>query len=85
VLHWLRNKLPVFRNIGEIKTFTLMYFKVTDLKLGDYVESAKMKVEGDEMLKSNLELKEGDIESNRFNHTVDSYKAPCTNSELRKR
>jgi len=36
-----------------------MYFKATDLKLGDYVESAKMKVEGDEMLKSNLELKEG--------------------------
>jgi hypothetical protein len=59
VLHWLRNKFPVFRNIEEMKTFTLMYFKATDLKLGDYVESAKMKVEGDEMLKSNLELKEG--------------------------
>jgi len=55
----LRNKFPVFRNIEEMKTFTLVYFKATDLKLGDYVESAKMKVEGDEMLKSNLELKEG--------------------------
>jgi hypothetical protein len=61
VLHWLRNKFPVFRNIEEMKTFTLMYFKATDLKLGDYVESAKMKVEGDEMLKSNLELKEGTL------------------------
>jgi predicted nucleic acid-binding protein len=58
VVHWLRNKLPAFRNIEEIKTFTSMYFKVTDLKLSDYVESAKIKVEGDEILKSNPELKE---------------------------
>jgi predicted nucleic acid-binding protein len=58
VVHWLRNKLPVFRNIEEIKTFTSMYFKVTDLKLSDYVESAKIKLEGDKMLKSNPELKE---------------------------
>jgi hypothetical protein len=58
VVHWLRNKLPVLRDIEEIKTFTSMYFKITDLKLSDYVESAKIKVEGDEMLKSNPELKE---------------------------
>jgi hypothetical protein len=36
-----------------------MYFKAADLKLGDYVESAKMEVEGDEVLKSSLELKKG--------------------------
>ena len=58
VLYWLRSKLPAFRNIEEIKTFTSMYFKVADLKLSDYVESAKLKVEGDKMLKSNSELKE---------------------------
>jgi predicted nucleic acid-binding protein len=58
VLHWLRSKLPAFKNIEEIKTFTSMYFKVADSKLSDYVESAKIKVEGDRMLKSNPELKE---------------------------
>jgi len=58
VVRWLRNKLPVLRDIEEIKTFTSMYFKITDLKLSDYVESAKIKVEGDEILKSNPELKE---------------------------
>jgi len=50
VLHWLRSKLPAFRNLEEIKTFTSMYFKVADSKLSDYVESAKIKVEEDEIL-----------------------------------
>ena len=46
----MRSKLPAFRNIEEIKTFTSMYFKVADLKLSHYVESAKIKVEEDEIL-----------------------------------
>ena len=49
VLHWLRSKLPAFRYIEEIKTFTSMFFKFADLKLSDYVESAKIKVEEDEI------------------------------------
>jgi len=83
VLHWLRNKFPVFRNIEEMKTFTSMYFKVADLKLGDYVESAKIKSRRRRDAEKQPGAKREDIESNRFNHTVDGNKAPCTNSDWR--
>jgi predicted nucleic acid-binding protein len=55
-VHWLRGKIPALKSVEELKTFITKYFRVVELKLDDYIESAKIKVEGDEMLRGSLEL-----------------------------
>ncbi|AFK50595.1 PilT protein domain protein [Thermogladius calderae 1633] len=50
-VHWLRGRIPVIKSEEELKTFVTRYFKVVELRLDDYVESAKIKVEGDKFLK----------------------------------
>jgi predicted nucleic acid-binding protein len=55
-IHWLRGKIPTLKSIEELKTFITRYFRIVELKLNDYIESAKIKVEGDEMLRGNPEL-----------------------------
>ncbi|BDB99735.1 PIN domain-containing protein [Saccharolobus caldissimus] len=53
ILHWLRGKIPSLKSIDEAKTFLFTYFKVNELTSNDFVESAKIKKEGDEILKMN--------------------------------
>jgi predicted nucleic acid-binding protein len=55
-IHWLRGKIPTLKSIEELKTFITRYFRIVELKLNDYIESAKIKVEGDEMLRGNPEF-----------------------------
>jgi len=55
-VHWLRGRIPALKSVEELKTFITKYFRVVELKLDDYIESAKIKVEGDEMLRGSLEL-----------------------------
>jgi predicted nucleic acid-binding protein len=55
-VHWLRGKIPALKSVEELKTFITKYFRVVELKLDDYIESAKIKVEGDEMLRGSPEL-----------------------------
>lgn len=50
VLHWLRGRVPGLRNLDEVITYLKSYFKIVELDLGDYIEAAKIKVEGDRML-----------------------------------
>jgi len=56
-VHWLRGRIPALRSVEELKTFTTRYFRVVELKLDDYLESARVKVEGDEALKESSELR----------------------------
>ena len=55
-IHWLRGKIPTLKSLEELKTFITRYFRIVELKLNDYIESAKIKVEGDEMLRGSPEL-----------------------------
>ncbi|MDK6028168.1 PIN domain-containing protein [Ignisphaera sp. 4213-co] len=55
-VHWLRGRIPVIKSKEELKTFVTRYFKVVELRLDDYIESAKIKVEGDKILKEVSEL-----------------------------
>jgi len=55
-VHWLRGKIPALKSVEELKTFITKYFRVVELKLDDYIESAKIKVEGDEVLRGSPEL-----------------------------
>jgi predicted nucleic acid-binding protein len=49
--------LPALQPLDELKTFTTRYFRVVELKLDDYLESARVKVEGDEALKESSKLR----------------------------
>lgn len=53
----MRGRIPALRSVEELKTFTTRYFRVVELKLDDYLESARVKVEGDEALKESSELR----------------------------
>jgi predicted nucleic acid-binding protein len=53
----LRGRIPVFKSIEEFKTFITKYFKIAELRLEDYIEAARIKVEGDAMLKESTELR----------------------------
>uniref|UniRef100_A0A7C5YY43 Type II toxin-antitoxin system VapC family toxin n=1 Tax=Ignisphaera aggregans TaxID=334771 RepID=A0A7C5YY43_9CREN len=56
-IHLLRGRIPVFESMDEFKTFITKYFKIAELQLEDYIEAARIKVEGDIMLKESVELK----------------------------
>ena len=56
-IHMLRGRIPVFKSIEEFKTFITKYFKIAELRLEDYIEAARIKVEGDAMLKESTELR----------------------------
>ena len=55
-MHMLRGGIPVFKSIEEFKTFITKYFKIDELRLEDYIGAARIKVEGDVMLKKCAEL-----------------------------
>lgn len=57
-IHWLRGRIPAIRSVEELKTFIMKYFRVLELKLDDFIESAKIKVEGDLTLRREAELKD---------------------------
>ncbi|QXJ30992.1 PIN domain-containing protein [Saccharolobus shibatae] len=50
IVHWLRSKIPSLKSIDEARTFLFTYFKVNELTSDDFIESAKIKKEGDEIL-----------------------------------
>jgi predicted nucleic acid-binding protein len=56
-VHWLRGKIPRLKSLEELKTFVTRYFRTVELTLDDYIESAKIKIEGDKILRDSLELK----------------------------
>jgi len=51
VVHWLRGRIPALRSLDEVVTYLRSYFRVEPLGLDDYMEAAKIKVRGDEMLR----------------------------------
>ena len=51
IIHWLRGRIPGLRSIDEVVTYLKSYFKVVELSFEDFVEAAKIKVEGDRLLK----------------------------------
>jgi len=55
-VHWLRGKIPTLKSMEEVVTLVSRYFRVVELKIDDYVESARLKVEGDRMLRESPEL-----------------------------
>jgi predicted nucleic acid-binding protein len=56
-IHILRGRIPVFESMEEPKTLITKYFKIAELRLEDYIEAARIKVEGDSMLKESIELR----------------------------
>lgn len=52
IVHWLRGRIPALKSIDEVTTYLKSYFRIAELSYEDYVEAAKIKVEGDEMLSS---------------------------------
>ncbi len=51
VIHWLRGRIPGLKSINEVITYLRRYFKVIELTFEDFIEAAKIKIEGDELLK----------------------------------
>jgi len=51
LVHWFRGRVPALRSLDEAITYLRSYFRIECLKLDDYIEAAKIKVRGDEMLK----------------------------------
>ena len=51
-VHWLRGRLPALKSVDELRTFLTSYFKVVELSLDDYLESARVKSEGDKLVSS---------------------------------
>lgn len=51
-VHWLRGMLPALKSLDELKTFLTSYFRVVELSLDDFLESAKVKSEGDRLVSS---------------------------------
>jgi len=50
VLHWLRGRIPAFKNSIEVLTYLRSYFKVVNLSLEEYAEAARVKIRGDMLL-----------------------------------
>lgn len=50
-IHWYRGRIPALKNIDEVRTYLTNYFTVVELDLETYLEAAKIKVRGDEILK----------------------------------
>ena len=67
-LQWLRGKVPGLSSLDEVQVFLGAYFEVVDLGLGDFVEIARIKFAGDEMLASSGD---GELTSRRLS-LVDS-------------
>mgnify|MGYP001772877990 CR=1 FL=1 len=68
VVHWLRGRIPRLRNLDELITYLRSYFKTVELSLDDYIEAAKIKIEGDKIL---MEAKDETLKSRRLS-IVDS-------------
>ena len=68
VVHWLRGRIPGLRSIDELVTYLRSYFKIVELDLNDYINAAKIKIEGDKML---AEAKDVTLRSRRLS-MVDS-------------
>lgn len=41
IIHWLRGRIPAFKNIDEVIAYLQNYFRVVDLSSDDYIEAAK--------------------------------------------
>jgi len=52
VVHWLKGRIPGLRSLDEVVTYLRSYFKLVNLTTSDFVEAAKIKVEGDGILKN---------------------------------
>jgi predicted nucleic acid-binding protein len=51
VVHWLRGRIPALKSIDEVVTYLKSYFKIVTLDFYDYIEAARIKVDGDRMLR----------------------------------
>ncbi|MEM1627196.1 MAG: PIN domain-containing protein [Sulfolobaceae archaeon] len=49
-VHWLRGRIPALKSLSEVKSFLQSYFSVIDLSFEDFIEGAKIKVEGDKIV-----------------------------------
>ena len=80
VVHWLRGRIPVLESIEEVLTFLTRYFTVTELSLNDWVESAKIKHRGDELLRASsdplLRARRLSLVDSTIIATAMRYKAP---------
>ena len=52
IVHWLRGRIPELKSIDEVVTYLRSYFKIIELSFRNFIEAAKIKVEGDNLLKS---------------------------------
>jgi len=52
IVHWLRGKIPGLQSLDEVVTYLRSYFKIVDLTTSDFIEAAKIKAEGDDVLRS---------------------------------
>jgi predicted nucleic acid-binding protein len=55
-VHWLRGRIPTLKSMEEVVTLVSRYFRVVELKIDDYVESARLKVKGDRILRESSEI-----------------------------
>ncbi len=51
IIHWLKGRIPGLKSIDEVVTYLKTYFRIVNLFLEDYLEVAKIKVKGDQLLK----------------------------------
>jgi len=51
IIHWLKGRIPALKDLNEVIAYLLSYFKIADLSFEDYIEAAKIKVKGDEILR----------------------------------
>ncbi len=52
IVHWLRGMIPGLQSLDEVMTYLRSYFKLVSLTTSDFIEAAKIKVEGDNILRN---------------------------------
>jgi len=49
-VHWFRGRIPALKSLDEVKSFLNSYFKIVELSVDDFLESARIKSEGDKIV-----------------------------------
>ncbi|AWS00668.1 PIN domain-containing protein [Metallosphaera hakonensis JCM 8857 = DSM 7519] len=74
-VHWLRGRIPSLTSINEVRTFLQSYFEIVELNFEDFMESAKIKKEGDDILSIELKGRKLSIVDSTIIHTAKKMKA----------
>jgi hypothetical protein len=50
LLYWMRGRIPTLKSLSEVLGYLNGYFKIMNLAIEDYINAARIKFRGDEIL-----------------------------------